>query len=180
MWQAQAGTRLFVSLSLEGDTSREVLILNKYFHQAAFGRNLHLTLSFIGNVADPLPYKDALNKITAPEFALVLDTFGYFFNTSSSIVWLAPRSSPPLTRIKSHIDASLKTLGFEPEKRKFRPHITLCRLKNTSRPVLAAMLNNVPNIAINWQVNRFSLMKSVPTPAGARHEVVSHYSLGQG
>lgn len=177
MSQAKSVTRLFVSLTLEDPIKQEVIRLNKYFPQIRFSRNLHLTISFIGNAESAAPYKDILNAISAPQFTLILDTFGYFFNNRSGIVWLAPRQNPILTQIKSDIDANLETLGFKPENRKFQPHITLSRLKNVSRARLAAMLDNAPGIALAWRISKFNLMKSSLTSAGACHEVVCQYLL---
>lgn len=179
MSQPKRGTRLFVSLTLADSIKQEVLRLNKYFPQIRFCRNLHLTITFIGNVEDAAPYKDILNVISAQPFTLVLDTFGYFHNNPSGILWLAPAENPALAKLKSHIDANLQALGFKPETRKFLPHITLSRLKNISRATLASMLNNVPNLALAWRINKFELMKSSLTPAGACHEAICQYFLNR-
>jgi len=80
--------------------------------------------------------------------------------------------------LRKKIDTPLLKIGLEPEKRKFSPHITLARLKNTPIQKIANFLSGNGLFSQKpFQVDDFKLYSSSLTPKGAIHRVERVYSL---
>src|SRR5215468_9672246 len=97
---------------------------------------LHITLKFLGNVADQrrAPIEDALARIKASPFHLSLRNIGVFPNPKSPrVLWVGIDSGPELPELAGRTDDALAPLGIEREKRAFTPHVTLARFKEGSR-----------------------------------------------
>ncbi|MBI3610388.1 MAG: RNA 2',3'-cyclic phosphodiesterase [Nitrospirae bacterium] len=98
---------------------------------------MHLTLKFLGEVAPPrLPeIEKALESAVEGTGSLKITVrgIGVFPNPRNPrVVWLGilPEDDR-LLRLQERIDRALAPLGFPPEKRDFRPHLTLGRVKSS-------------------------------------------------
>ena len=115
--------------------------------------NLHLTLAFLGRVeADRLAgVEAAVGELSLPAFELVIDRRGWW--KRSGVLWLAP-SAPPaaLNRLVKALWAALEPLGFWPDFRDFRPHVTVARRCREGGAGEVAPLA--------WPIGGFSLMAS--------------------
>ncbi len=96
---------------------------------------VHLTLKFLGDVnqSDLPQIKQALAQVGqrhAP-FEFTIGGVGCFPNTRRPrVVWVGlQEESGVLAALQRDVDQSLVPLGFEPEKRRFHPHLTLGRVK---------------------------------------------------
>ena len=88
-----------------------------------------------------------------------------------NILWAAPASPPaPLIELVAALSGNLAQLGFTPERRPYRPHVTLAR-KGT--PVDYQPLEQGPH----WKVSGFVLATSGGRPPGARYRVLKKWSL---
>jgi len=142
---------------------------------------LHLTLCFIGEVdgATFLDIREALEQIQAAPFSLRLQGVGFFPPRGQPrVVWAGVEKSEPLMVLQRKITTRLFQLGVELENRKFSPHITLARLKETPAAKVGKYL------AINglftsdpFAVDRFSLYSSVLGRKGATHVVEQAYPI---
>ena len=95
---------------------------------------LHLTLCFIGEVSGAafLDIREALEEISTPPFTLRLQGVGFFPPRGQPrVVWAGIEKNESLLVLQRKITTRLFALGFEPENRKFFPHITLARLQQT-------------------------------------------------
>ncbi|MCL2889522.1 MAG: RNA 2',3'-cyclic phosphodiesterase, partial [Eggerthellaceae bacterium] len=104
--------------------------LMRYSASGSFVRlaNFHVTLIYIGEsdrVEEIIPIMDETLAGFEP-FNLVLDHTGKFARGKSSTVWVGG-SSPKLAAIYEALWKALDDAGFELEKRKYTPHITLAR-----------------------------------------------------
>lgn len=100
-------------------------------------RNLHLTLQFLGDVDEKsIPgLKQILNRVSRPEVpeSLHFTGFGAFPNISQpKILWLGIERSELLLRIQRQLMEDLNRNGFEPDRKPFRPHLTLGRVREGS------------------------------------------------
>jgi len=144
----------------------------------------HLTLCFIGEVdgSSFLDIREALAEITFPAFSLRLQSVGFFPPRGQPrVVWAGVEKSEPLVALQRKIATRLFNLGFEPESRKFSPHITLARLQQTSAAKVGKYLaiNGLFAVA-PFPVDCFSLYSSVLGRKGATHRVEQTYPLQQG
>jgi 2'-5' RNA ligase len=108
---------------------------------------VHLTLKFLGNVpaeqiASICQALEHAARDMAP-FTVGAQSLGCFPNTSRPrILWMGlddPQQA--LSSLQQQVEAALQALGFAPETRPFRPHLTLARFQEGRRvPQLLSLL----------------------------------------
>lgn len=142
---------------------------------------LHLTVRFIGEVDGALfrDIRDILNEVSAGSFCLQLKGVGYFPPRGAPrVLWVGLEKSEPLQLLRKKIDSALIRAGVAPEGRKFSPHITLARLKNSPVQKIANFLSGNGLFSQEpFQVEDFKLYSSVLSPKGAYHKVERIYPL---
>ena len=142
---------------------------------------LHLTVRFIGDVDGVmfLDIKDRLAEINISPFDIKMKGLGHFPPRGAPrIIWAGLEKSETLMFLRKKIDTALLQIGVTPEKRKFSPHITLARLKNTPPQKVARFLSGNGFFSQEpFQVEDFKLYSSTLTPKGAIHKVERIYSL---
>ncbi len=165
--------------------------IKKRLQQLCFGvpgarwvdpEQLHLTLRFIGPVEGGLmaEIKEALASIEAPPFVMRLQGIGHFPpRQSPRVLWVGVEKNPDLLQLRNKVESTLVRLGLPPEKRKFAPHITLARLKNTPAGRVGNFIAaNGPFETGSFPVQEFSLYSSSLTPKGAIHRREATFPLG--
>ena len=142
---------------------------------------IHLTVRFIGEVdgAMFLDIKNVLEKIRISPFELQIKGVEHFPPRGKPrVIWVGLGKSEPLQAMRRKIDTSLLKIGLEPEGRKYSPHITMARLKNSPLQKVADFLaGNGLFRQEPFQVKNFLLYSSTLTPKGAIHNVERIYSL---
>ena len=143
--------------------------------------NLHLTVRFIGEVAQAQAetIKTSLKSVHLQGFSLQLNGLGFFNKGPQAVVWAGILPSPGLTVLKQQVDAALaRHADIMADAGRFSPHITLGRMKQADPKILKAFTGG-DNVALTtaFAVQSFSLFSSVLTPGGAVHTVVGRYSL---
>lgn len=134
-------------------------------------QNLHLTLAFLHSVDTRLLpcIRAAARRASGEPFSLTLDHFGYW--PRANILWLGPRQSPTaLTGLVDSLWGELAECGFTPERRPFRPHVTLAR--KAVHAVPDAKVEPIP-----WTVERFSLVESITGRSRPTYEVLDAWPL---
>ena len=175
--------RIFVGVPLP-DAVRERL--EKLCHGLPGARwvapeNLHVTLRFIGEVdeAEAEDIDAALAVIRHPAFPLSLagaDCFGS--SKKVRVVWAGVEGSEPLIRLYAKVESALVRLGLEPEGRKYKPHVTLARLRGTPRRRVGAFLAATgPFRTEPFPVGCFTLFRSFLGRQGAHYEALAEYPL---
>ena len=142
---------------------------------------LHLTLCFIGEVdgATFLDISEALARITAEPFSLQLRGVGFFPpRRLPRVVWAGIEKSEPLMTLQRKITTRLFQLGVTLENRKFTPHLTLARLRETPPAKVGRYLEaNGLFSSASFVVERFLLYSSILGRKGASHLVEQEYVL---
>ena len=136
---------------------------------------LHLTLRFLGNVpTERVPeLADALRarlEGTAP-FAVKLGGPEPFpAPQRPRVVVLGCSPEDPLAELAEQVEHGVVALGFPPERRKFKAHLTLGRLRSRRMPSLEiAGLEPAEFVQTEWLVDRVVLFKSELAHDGARY-----------
>ncbi len=135
--------RLFIALPIQESTRKQILsvlaedICRKMPVRWTSLQNLHLTLQFLGDVDEKrIPdLKQILNRIRGPEDRVLLHftTVGAFPDAAHPrIVWLGIDRAESLIRIQQQITADLTRNGFNPDRKPFKAHLTLGRVKDGS------------------------------------------------
>jgi 2'-5' RNA ligase len=143
--------------------------------------NFHLTLRFIGEIAEDraADVDDALVRLRARRFALKLAGTGVFGGGDKPrSLWVGVERGPELLALRDKIEQALIRAGLPPEPRKFAPHVTLARLKNPAPGTVAAFLSASAQFrAEPLAVDGFSLIASLQTKAGSVYEDQADYRL---
>jgi 2'-5' RNA ligase len=133
--------RLFVAVTLgEGIESQAVSAIPKLKALAPRARwvpptNLHLTLSFLGDVeAGRVPaLSEALTRVGTAHAPLVLTIEGgggFGSPGHPRVLWAGVGGdTKALGALQADVAEALKPLGFEPERREYTAHLTLARAK---------------------------------------------------
>ncbi|SHE13917.1 2'-5' RNA ligase [Chlamydia abortus] len=145
----------------------------------------HITLQFLGETSPETRSQidQALPGVAAmhPPFVLSLGKLGYFGpNRSPQILWagVEGETAPLLSLHRSTVQAMQK-LGFMPEDRPYRAHITLARKYIGSAPWPSSSLPGMlptEDLETAWSVNEIVLYQS---HSGQRpmYETLSTYPL---
>lgn len=131
--------------------------------------NYHITLRFIGDVdgrtADEIV--DRLDRIDREEFQLTLTGIGSFGSKKPHSIWAGVSPSPELQALQGEIDRICMRVGLAPDPRKFTPHVTLARLKNSRLDDVVQYLSGRGNFhTMSFTVPRFVLMSSKESVGG--------------
>lgn len=146
--------------------------------------NIHITLKFFGEteIAHIPAINDALAQAATRQqpFDLELSeagTFGGFRNPK--VIWLGIRPLQPLATFYHHINKELQPLGFEPEKRAFRPHLTIGRIKHLhdKRRLRTAVEAVGTQSLLSETITAFHLFESRLQPQGAVYSILQSFDL---
>lgn len=117
--------------------------------------SVHLTLAFLGDVADtrvtellsPPP------SIATERFVLDIDRIGVWHH--NGIGWVAPSVTPEsLAQLQGRLSDWLESIGLPLEQRAFKAHVTLLR-KATGN------VGTVPIESIRWPIDAYLLVLSI-------------------
>ncbi len=145
--------------------------------------NLHVTLRFLGDVAQARIeglVEEVRERIAdiAP-FALRLGAVRSFPSPRRPRVVVCEIAPPePLERLAAAVEAGVVAEGFEAETRRFRPHLTLGRVRPSGSPpdVTAA---DTP-VSDAFPVTEIVLFRSELHPQGARSSALARLPLTGG
>jgi len=142
---------------------------------------IHLTLKFIGEVS-----KDLLNPIinelafveNYKHFNCSISRFGFFFkNGEPKILWVGLNTDERIHKLAEELNRRLAILRIPNERRKFKPHITVLRLKKHPGEKFINMFEEFRFKEINFKLNILSLVESKLFSTGANHTEIKKYNF---
>lgn len=151
--------------------------------------NFHLTLKFLGDVDNTqLPeICDTVRDVctTVPPFELRFAGTGAFPNLDRPrTLWIGiddPTES--LRTLVNRLETELADLGFKPEPRDYRPHLTLGRTRSGSRKVNPEVVERLvaqQSIRLGeMQADTVELMASFLEKRGPSYQVMDTIELGE-
>lgn len=184
--------RLFVAVNLPAGLKHEIVAVTTPLRSAGDpfrwvdAEALHLTLSFLGEVAESRveTLMDTLRAVAMRHepFVLAIGRLGAFPNLRRPrVLWMGTTGADALVRLQADTAAALEPLGFPPEKRAYSPHLTLARARNDARPAAFATLESRA-ARIDYEndasIESLDLMRSHLSRAGARYERIGAAKLG--
>jgi 2'-5' RNA ligase len=136
--------------------------------------NLHLTLSYLGNV--PPDFLQEAMRIASP-----LKTKAFDLSINQTEVWTRKKigvletNKPPseFLQLVENLNHNLISAGYRPPSRPFLPHITVVK-KWPEKQVKRAME------PIYWSIDSFCLMKSTSKKGSVHYEVIAEWPLSKG
>ena len=179
--------RLFVAIEISADIRQRIIeFVTRVQPRLANARwvrpeGLHVTLKFLGNVADEqrAAIEGALRQVEGSHFELTLQKIGVFPNPRSPrVLWVGVESPPELAALAKRTDDALTTLGFEGEKRAFTPHVTLARFREGSRTLnVNSVLPESSSSFGTMTATEFHLYESKLSPRGASYSKLARFAL---
>ena len=132
----------------------------------------HLTLAFLGELAQPLELEDELREVCAAAPALSLQLAGSGTFGRNGPVWVGVRGDvPDLAALAGDVAQACRARGIDVERRPYRPHLTVGRRGRPSPRALASYEGPT------WSASEVELVISRLGPT-VQHEVVGRYPLG--
>jgi RNA 2',3'-cyclic 3'-phosphodiesterase len=175
--------RLFIALDLPEPVQEELRQICCGLPGARWTplEQLHLTLRFIGETDGGMfrTISHALAEIRCPAFALQLRGIGFFPpRKTPHTLWVGVEKSDDLLQLHRKMESALTAVGLETEQRKFAPHVTLARLRNTPADRIGGFLAQHSLLSPPpFQVSAFRLYSSVLSRSGAKHYAEAEYLL---
>jgi 2'-5' RNA ligase len=182
--------RQFLAAELPGEVRRRVAEVRAGLEERLRGWRwvrtdaVHLTLRFLGEVGQDTDRRarPAWSRVAAggEPFRLRLAGLGRFPPRGGPrVLWAGLEETEPgaaLASLAAGLEGAARELGWEPERRTFRPHLTLARRRRGARPdepPAGAKLGE----AEGW-VRRIVLFQSHLEPGGARYTALESFPLG--
>jgi len=191
---AQDHVRLFVACEVPDDVKETIgeVIQNLREKSGNAVRwikpdGVHVTLKFLGEVptrklpAIKLAIQEAV--VGHSPFELEFSTIGTFGGREGlRIMWVGIAGDVlRLEALVRAVNAALAVVGFEPERRPFRPHLTLGRVKDEistrQRAEIEVAVGKTEVPPASWRTAQVSLMRSRLGPGGATYEVLATFPL---
>ena len=188
--------RVFVAVGLS-EEAREQLVdaVNRMRWEVPDGiqwanpGGMHLTLKFLGNIPSfsVSPLLQCVHSIAGgcSQISLALGGLGMFPNQRRPrVLWAGVTGGlEALESLQRASEDAINALGYRPEERPFRPHITLGRPRRTVSDAQLSRLGVVvsglaPPDPVAWTVERVDVMQSELHPSGARYTVLGSSPLG--
>ena len=187
--------RLFVGLEIPAAVRDNLAALIKEFRELSSQvadkgprwvrpENLHVTLKFIGEVAEAKldGIGAALSTVqTDARLELRFHGLGFFPNENRpTVLWTGLDASPNLQTLAGDIDCALATQGIAKEKRTFVPHLTLARFDppGLHEKLRVAIQKNGARDFGPFQAREFHLIESRLKPSGAEYTTLHSFRIG--
>lgn len=174
--------RLFVALAIPKGVAQSIMLIQGGVPSARWQtrEQLHMTLRFIGEVdgRDAAMLDDALSGVAAPGFDLQLHGVGQFGNKQPHALWAAARASEALTHLQHRVDNAIRRVGQPQDAHKFKPHVTVARLRNPEPgKVIEWLTHHALFTSPVFRVDAFQLYSSRLTRDGSVYTVEQEYPL---
>ena len=148
--------------------------------------NIHLTLKFLGDVnpddIDKIGTAMAGAAIDCPPVTVSVRGIGVFPGIKRPrVIWVGlGGDTQSLLALQSRLEQNLAGAGFPKDKRSFKAHLTLGRIKHTANPaVIRRMLMDYARLsAEEFTFNQVILFKSDLKPSGAVYSKLKQTKLG--
>lgn len=173
--------RLFTAITLP-DNIKEML--SRFSHGVRNCKwvdteNLHLTLTFTEEYNDTAFLIDTLLQCEAEKFSLSLEGCGFFPCRDRGTLWAGVTISSGLTTLHEEISSLLKSNQIPFDKKEFKPHITLGRIKGRyNEKELRSFLENALYLHSEpFHISDFTLFSSQLTPDGPLYSEEGRFAL---
>jgi 2'-5' RNA ligase len=174
--------RIFTGLEIPAEVAQSLSMLRGGLPGARWidPENYHLTLRFIGDVDDSVAHEVAsmLGRVRRREFELRFDALSSFGGRRPRAVVAALAQMQELMDLQAEHERLMQRVGLDPEGRKYTPHVTLARLRDSSPMQVAEYLATRALLrAPPFKVSRFVLFSSRASVGGGPYLVEAAYPL---
>jgi 2'-5' RNA ligase len=159
--------RLFAALDVPDEVAERLMALMRGVPGARWRprENLHITLRFFGEVAEPVAadLDAALEEIAqgAAPFDVSLKGMGHFGKDEPHALWAGVAEGEALRALAADCERAARRCRLPPETRKFTPHVTLAYLNASTLDRVMAFERRLALFeSETWRANGFFLFSS--------------------
>jgi RNA 2',3'-cyclic 3'-phosphodiesterase len=138
-------------------------------------RNSHITVRFLGDVAEPARLIESIDghRFNTKAFNFCVNEISVFDSPRKArVLWAGVDQLESFGALRNEIDGLIKPLGFDEEKKSYHPHLTLARFRDPQdiRDCFDELrqLTDVCSIE-RYSVEEVVLYSSKLSPQGATH-----------
>lgn len=174
--------RLFTALEIPPEIGTALAALRGGLPNARWMEpsDYHITLRFFGDV-DRRVARDItsyLEDIASGPLMMTLDGLESFGGDKPRSVFARSIATPALAGFHADHERMARACGLAPEGRRFRPHVTLARLRDAGTMDVACWLSAHAIVTpLRYVARRFVLMSSRSSVGGGPYVVEAAYSL---
>lgn len=148
--------------------------------------SLHVTLKFIGEVT--APRVEALTRAAAAAadgsapFVLSAEGAGAFPSRGPArVLWLGVRDEAGgLAQLQRRLEAECEAVGFRREKRDFKPHLTVARMRPSIDVLALSEAHRIARFGPHpFKVSELIVMRSELGPGGSRYTPLSRHTFSK-
>ena len=174
--------RLFTGIEIPEDVAQPLAMLRGGLPGARWidPENYHVTLRFIGDVDDVVAHEVAsmLGRVRRGAFALRVEELKSFGGRKPRAIVATLGPVQAVMELQAEHERLMQRVGLEPEGRKYIPHVTLARLRDSSSRQVADYLSlRAPLHSPLFTVSRFVLFSSRASVGGGPYVVEAAYPL---
>jgi len=172
--------RSFIGIPLNNNTQDEIYKIYPQIKNLRFTKkeNLHITVKFLGEVKE-----EGIGKIKKiieescsdlEKFKISCNRLSSFPTLSSArVIWVnVIEGAKIIEKIYNKLEEKLEKLGFQTENRKYIPHITIARAKNT-----VDITDYLKTFEINSTAESIVLYKSDLKPGGPEYTKIFEFNF---
>ncbi|MCX8160449.1 MAG: RNA 2',3'-cyclic phosphodiesterase [Candidatus Saccharicenans sp.] len=183
--------RTFIAIDLSPEIKNRLTAAVRQLKPVATGikwvapENYHLTLKFIGEIAEPRIeiIKAILEEVAGRhhKFNLAARGTGSFPPGQSRmrVIWVGLEAGQELFSLQADLEETLLREGFEREERAFSPHLTIGRAREPQKQDrLKAELDRLGQQEFGtMEVKEIELFQSILRPEGPEYRIISRHYL---
>lgn len=174
--------RLFTALEIPAPIAFSLSLLRGGLPGARWidPENYHITLRFIGDIdhrtADEVAR--ALARVDRQGFEVSLAGLDALGGRKPHSIAACVSAGPALKELQAEQERIVQRIGLEPERRKFRPHVTLARIRSANQAEAANYLALRGDFrTAPFPVGRFVLLSSRASKGGGPYIMEEAYPL---
>lgn len=178
-------TRLFTAIEIPDEICAELHNLHHPLPGARWIKpaDFHLTLRFVGDINTALAREFVANlaSVAVDAFELTVSGLGAFGGEDPRAIWAGVAPSSALVALAQAHEKAARAAGLPPDKRGFKPHITLARLKGARVEDVARFLTRYSGYRSEpFFVSQAILMSSRPSVGGGPYAIEDRFPLRGG
>jgi 2'-5' RNA ligase len=180
--------RTFIALEIPEFAVNKIVNLRDTFFDS--GDNIkwepknkyHLTLKFLGDTNKSIikNISDSIEDIAAEyePFNITFRNFGVFKREGvPKILWAGFDENKRLIEFVNQIDTRMEEFSFQKENRKFKPHLTILRMRGNEDIQKINKLTSAGTDNFNFSANTIVFFKSELKPSGSEYTSIKKFYL---
>lgn len=143
--------------------------------------NLHLTLAFLDDQPEQLleALHDRLAALDWQAPRIVVTHLDLFGGATPRLIAAAVARDPALDALRDKVRGAARHCGIDLPRERFRPHVTLARLRGRPAPDMLARLQAAAGTRLDtvppFSAHRLALFRSTLGPEGADYDILADY-----